>query len=166
MDLKYCPVCASPLQHRAVGGRGRLVCGDDGCDYVFWDNPAPVVAAIVEHEGEIVLARNVGWPEKMFGLVSGYLEQGESPDEAILREIEEEIGLDGEIESFVGYYTFAEANQIIFVYHVKGRGQIVVDETELAAVTRVRPEKLQPWPRGTGPAVRDWLRAQGYTHLD
>ena len=51
----------------------RPTCLAEGCGFVLWDNPVPVVAALVELEGRIVLARNVAWPENAFGLVTGWL---------------------------------------------------------------------------------------------
>ena len=58
------------------------------CDYVFWNNPTPVVAAIIELNDTIILVRNKGWPEKMYGLITGFLEKGEPPEAGILRELE------------------------------------------------------------------------------
>lgn len=123
---------------------------------MHYDNPTPVVAAIVEHEGDVILVRNKGWPEKWFGLVTGFLERGETPEAGVLRELKEELGLDGQIVSFVGHYSFDQMNQLIIAYHVKASGEIVVGE-ELAGFKRVSPEKLRPWPFGTGQAVADWL---------
>ncbi|TMA12584.1 MAG: hypothetical protein E6J84_12895 [Deltaproteobacteria bacterium] len=51
-------------------------------------------------------------------------------------------------------------NQIILAYHVRGHGEIVVGD-EIAGVKAVPPDKLRPWPLGTGQAVRDWLEARG-----
>ena len=76
--MKFCPECGSDLAEREIDGMARLACTSPECPYVFWDNPVPVVAAIVEHSGEVILVRNAGWPEKMFGLVSGFLEKGET----------------------------------------------------------------------------------------
>jgi NADH pyrophosphatase NudC (nudix superfamily) len=123
---------------------------------VHWDNPTPVVAAIVELDGSVVLARKPGWPEKMYGLIAGFLEKGETPEASILREVKEELGLEGEIVEFVGYYSFTQRNQLILVFHVQAQGEALVGE-ELAAIKLVPPDKLRPWPIGTGPAVRDWL---------
>jgi NADH pyrophosphatase NudC (nudix superfamily) len=116
----------------------------------------PVVAAIVEVDGAVILARNKRWPEKMYGLVTGFLESGETPDEAVLREVREELGLDATVAHFVGNYAFFEMNQLIVAYHVPARGDIVLG-AELADIKRVPVERLKPWTIGTGPAVRDWL---------
>jgi len=144
------------LIEKEIDGKLRKACRSEGCTYVFWDNPIPVVAAIVEHEGNVVLVRNKGWPEKMFGLVSGFLEKGESPSEAVLREVREELGLEGKIEDFIGLYPFFEMNQLILAFHVSAGGRISLGE-ELEEFRRVEPMRLRPWPFGTGPAVRDWL---------
>lgn len=155
-SFQFCPKCAKPLVDRSDEGRTRRACDSAECGFVHYDNPTPVVAAIVEHEGDVILVRNKGWPEKWFGLVTGFLERGETPEAGVLRELKEELGLDGQIVSFVGHYSFDQMNQLIIAYHVKASGEIVVGE-ELAGFKRVSPEKLRPWPFGTGQAVADWL---------
>lgn len=157
--MKFCPQCGCELTLSEVDGRERLKCTSASCAYVYWDNPTPVVAAIVEIDGSIVLARKAEWPEKMFGLVTGFLEKGETPEACLLREVKEELGLEGEIVSFVGCYSFFEMNQLILAYHVQTQGEPVVSE-ELAQIKLVSPDKLRPWSIGTGPAVRDWLEAR------
>lgn len=74
-------------------GRDRRTCAS--CGWIFYNNPTPVVAAVVEHKessnqeeaAQIVLVQNIGWPSHFFGLVTGFLEQGEDPDEGVLREV-------------------------------------------------------------------------------
>jgi len=127
---------------------------------VYWNNPTPVVAAIVELDGLVVLARNKKWTNpKMFGLIAGFLEEGETPEAGTLREVREELGLEGEIAGFVGYYSFFRMNQLILAFHVLARGAISLGP-ELAEAKLIHPDKLRPWPIGTGPAVRDWLAAR------
>jgi NAD+ diphosphatase len=156
-ELKFCPRCAGPLSAKSDGGRERLACA--ACGHVLYGNPLPVVAAIAEHEGKVLLVRNKGWPEKMFGLVTGFLEAGEAPEAAVLRELKEELGLDGEVVSLVGVYAFEMRNELIIAYHVRARGQIVVGE-ELEGFKAIDPDKLRPWEFGTGLAVQAWLQAR------
>ena len=156
MPARFCPQCGTPLQTVEIDGRSRQRCGATDCNYIHWDNPIPVVAAIVELDGTVVLARNTNWPENMFGLITGFLEKGETPDEAVRREVEEELGLQVDAVHFVGNYPFFEMNQLLVAYHVAARGEIALGE-ELAAIKRIPVERLKPWTIGTGPAVRDWL---------
>ncbi len=152
--MKLCPECGKDLETAEVDGRQRLRCGS--CGFVHWDNPVPVVAAIVEHEGDVILVRSKGWPEKMFGLVTGFLEKGETTEQGVLREVREELGLEAEIVSFIGLYPFHEMNQLIIAYHLTARGAITLGN-ELDGMKRIPPERLRPWPMGTGQAVADWL---------
>jgi NAD+ diphosphatase len=154
MPYKFCPQCATPLVTAEVDGSSRLKC--PSCNFVHWDNPVPVVAAIVEHEGKVILTRSKGWPEKWLGIVAGFLETGETPETGVLREVREELGLEGEIVSFVGHYPFKLRNQIIFTYHVRAQGEIRLGE-ELESIKALPPEEVRPWDLGTGPALKDWL---------
>jgi NAD+ diphosphatase len=155
--FKFCPTCGSLLEKSLLNDRERLVCSVR-CGYVHWDNPIPVVAAIVEYDNDtVILIQNKGWPADWFGIVSGFLEKGETPDEAILREVKEELGLEAEMVENLGVYSFLQRNELIIAYHVKATGEIKMDEEELQAFKIVPIQKLRPWPFGTGVAVKEWL---------
>jgi NAD+ diphosphatase len=155
-EFQYCPLCGKVLTKKQVDGKERLCCPADACGYVWWDNPLPVVAAIIEKDGNIILARNKQWPEKIFGLITGFLEKDETPEAAVIREVKEELGLDAEIRELIGIYSFADRNQLIIAYYLTVGGEIRLGD-ELAEIKMIPPQKLRPWPFGTGLAVRDWL---------
>ncbi len=157
--MRYCPRCAQGLMELPLAGRQRQVCPDMQCGFVHWDNPLPVVAAIIEHEdsgGKILLARNRAWDFEFFALITGFLERDESPEEGVAREVKEEVGLDTISTHLVGVYDFRRKNELIIAYHVKARGEIVLNE-ELCDYRLMVPEDIVPWDAGTGHAVRDWL---------
>lgn len=156
-EWRHCPRCGGTLQRSMLAGLSRLACAEDACGFVHWDNPVPVVAALVEHEGMIVLARNHAWPEKLFGLVTGFLERDEDPRHAVVREVKEELDLDATDVGLIGAYPFPRNHEVIIAYHVVAHGTIRLNE-ELAEYRRIAPDKLRDWDYGTGLAVRDWLR--------
>ena len=160
MLVQFCPCCAQPLQATEISGHPRPACQTADCGYVYWDNPIPVVAAIVEYDGVIILGRNQGWPEKQYGLITGFLERGETPEQAVQREVREELALETVTLTWVGHYSFFEMNQLLLVYHLTAQGEIILG-AELAGIKRVPIERLKPWAMGTGPAVRDWLARRG-----
>jgi ADP-ribose pyrophosphatase YjhB (NUDIX family) len=82
---------------------------------VFWGNPIPVVAAVVRYAGGVLLARNRQHPPDCFSLITGFLERGETPDEGVLREVREELGLDGRLNGLLGYYSLLEKNELTLV---------------------------------------------------
>ncbi len=157
MNYTYCPQCCCGLVKKEVDGKDRVSCINAECDFVLWNNPVPVVAAIIEHEDKILFARNSAWEEDKFALIAGYLEEGETPETAIIREIKEEINLDGEIVSFCGHYNFKQKNQLLIIFHVKATGAVKLSP-EIAEVKHFTKDQITPWDIGTGPAVADWLK--------
>ena len=166
-QFNFCPSCATPLQLLSKledgGEKLRLRCS--GCDWTHWNNPTPVLAAIVEcsdKDGLVLLARNAAWPGRMFALITGFMEAGETPEEGIAREIKEETDLDVDSLKLVGVYDFQRMNQIIVAYHAVAHGEVTLSP-ELAEYRLYRPEDIKCWRAGTGYAVADWLTARGVT---
>ncbi len=131
-------------------------------DFVLWNNPTPVLAAVAHRNEEVVLVQSIGWPTHWFSLITGFMEAGESPEEGIAREVKEEIGLDCTVGSLLGIYEFIQMNQIIIAYDVfLSQGEIKLDKEELVDFKLVSSSDLRPWPSGTGQAVKKWLHQRG-----
>jgi NAD+ diphosphatase len=166
MSFKFCPQCATvlaPIEQVEDGGpKTRLRC--TACDFTHWNNPTPVLAAVVEcvdRAGQLLLARNAAWTHRMFALITGFMEAGETPQEGVAREVTEETGLTVDAVSLIGVYDFQRMNQVIIAYHAQARGEIVLSP-ELAEYKLFAPPDVRCWPAGTGYALADWLRAQGH----
>lgn len=157
---RYCPKCAAPLVAAVLGERDRLTC--PAGHWTHWDNPLPVLAALVEYEGKILLARNAAWPEKTFSLITGFMERDETPEAGVARELKEETNLDTAAVALIGVYEFMRKNELIIAYHVRARGEVRLSE-ELLEYRLIAPEKLRAWRTGTGFAMADWLRGRGYS---
>jgi NAD+ diphosphatase len=141
------------------GEKTRLRC--PACDYTHWNNPTPVLAAVIEYEGKVLLARNAAWPGKMFALITGFMEAGETPEGGIEREIKEETALDTQSLKLIGVYDFQRMNQIIIAYHAVCSGQVSLSP-ELVDYRLYELDQLKCWPAGTGYALADWLRSRGH----
>jgi NAD+ diphosphatase len=164
---RFCCDCATPLaditQLEDGGLKQRLRC--PACGWTHWNNPTPVLAAVVEcvdRDGQVLLARNAAWPGRMFALITGFMEAGETPEQGIAREVLEETSLHTEATSLIGVYDFQRMNQLIVAYHVQARGDVVLSP-ELAEYKLFAPADLRCWRAGTGYALADWLRARGHT---
>ena len=157
---KFCQECGTPVTRAMRGGRERAVCPN--CDFTYWDNPTPVVAAVIEYQDAVVLVRSIGWPAHFYGLVTGFLEKGEMPEQGVVREVKEEVGLEVKSVNYIGMYPFYRMNQLLIAYHIEAEGTITLDTTELEDYKVVPLEKVRPWPAGTGYALNDWLKTKGY----
>jgi len=161
--MNFCPTCGARLTKRPIDGTERDACAEP-CGFVHWNNPTPVVAALVRVDDRIVLARNASWPAGFFSLISGFLEAGEAPDDAIARETLEELGLVSERVDFIGHYPFAQMNQIILAYVVDARGTPTPND-ELAEVRSLSMDEFEAFdfgPLRLGAWVRrDWFARRG-----
>jgi NADH pyrophosphatase NudC (nudix superfamily) len=160
---KFCPQCATPLawitQQEDSGDKERLRCA--ACGWTHWNNPTPVLAAVVQYQDRILLARNAAWTHKMYALITGFMEAGEKPEEGIAREIAEETNLRATALELIGVYDFQRMNQVIIAYHAVCEGEVRLSP-ELVDYRLFGYEQVRCWPAGTGHALADWLRSRGY----
>ncbi|MFY9513425.1 MAG: NUDIX domain-containing protein [Rubrivivax sp.] len=165
-EVRFCTHCATALQllssEEDGGPKARLRC--PACGWTHWNNPVPVLAAVVEcadRDGRVLLARNAAWPGRMFALITGFMEAGETPEEGIAREIAEETALQVDALQLIGVYGFQRMNQLIVAYHAVAHGEVRLSP-ELAEYKLFAPADVRCWRAGTGYALADWLRSRGH----
>lgn len=162
-EYRFCPQCATPLawiaQLEDGGEKERLRC--PACGWTHWNNPTPVLAAVVQYQDRILLARNAAWTHKMFALITGFMEAGETPRDGIAREITEETSLRATSLELIGVYDFQRMNQVIIAYHAVCEGEVKLSP-ELAEWRLFAYDQVRCWPAGTGYALADWLRSRGH----
>ena len=165
-EPRFCLNCGTGLTLQMAeedgGPKERLRCA--ACNWTHWNNPTPVLAAVIEcsdRGGQILLARNAAWPGRMFALITGFMEAGETPQEGITREIGEETSLEVQALTLIGVYDFQRMNQIIIAYHAVARGEVRLSP-ELAEHKLMQPQDIRCWRAGTGYAMADWLRSRGH----
>jgi 8-oxo-dGTP diphosphatase len=96
MRYKYCPKCGGTLRLNDNQDIARPVCTE--CGFVFYQNPAVGVAAIVIREKKILLGKRNGTYKGQWCIPCGYVEWEEDVYDAARREFEEETGLQVQIE--------------------------------------------------------------------
>ncbi|HEY3294292.1 MAG TPA: NUDIX domain-containing protein [bacterium] len=89
---RFCSRCGGSLVQQQRDGRSRPVCPD--CGHVVYLNPVPSVAAILFREGRVLLVkRNIEPGIGLWCLPGGFIETGETTEQAVVREVQEETGL-------------------------------------------------------------------------
>lgn len=116
-QYKHCPHCRSPLAEREIDEKKRLACTH--CQFVYWNNPLPVAAAVIPHaKGGIVLVKRGVEPKKgMWCLPAGFMEVGETPEQGAARESAEEANVKIEVERLV--HTYAAPAQVLLFFAAK-----------------------------------------------
>lgn len=86
---RFCSVCANAL----VIGRAGHVAHCPQCHADHFPRTDPAVIMLISHGDSILLARQASWPERRYSLIAGFVEPGESLEDAVVREAMEEVGL-------------------------------------------------------------------------
>jgi len=97
-----CHFCGSPLTRKHVEGANRLFC--TRCNEPIYENPVPATCLVLtDADDRLLLVKRSVDPKKGFWcLPGGFMELGETPEKAALRELEEETGLTGRIRMLLG----------------------------------------------------------------
>lgn len=97
-----CHFCGTQLQTRLIDGYRRLYCKK--CDLPIYENPVPASCLVVlNHSRDLLLVlRNIEPKMGYWCLPGGFMELGETPEQAALRELKEETGLSAKVESLLG----------------------------------------------------------------
>ncbi len=85
---RFCGVCGSPNLLRSAGH--RMVCSNEECARQSFPRIDPAIIVLVTHGDACLLGRNPRWPQKRFSTLAGFVEPGESLEDAVVREVYEE----------------------------------------------------------------------------
>lgn len=85
----FCGICGSPNQLRSAGH--RLVCSNEECARESFPRIDPAIIVLVTHGDSCLLGRNAKWRPKHFSTLAGFVEPGESLEDAVVREVYEEV---------------------------------------------------------------------------
>jgi 8-oxo-dGTP diphosphatase len=120
-DFVYCPYCATPLTDLRLGTHLRSVC--PACHYIHFPDPKVAVIGRIEQDGSVLLVRRGVNPAKgLWALPGGYMDAGELPVAALIRELHEELAIDVMVHELLAIYpmvnTQAASQGIVLTYRV------------------------------------------------
>jgi NAD+ diphosphatase len=106
MNFNYCPECGEKLSERDFGEEG-FVKFCDTCDRPYYDSPASCILVLIINENkQILLLKQNYISQTHWGVVSGYVQNGETIEETVIREVQEETGQQVEKMQYVESYYF------------------------------------------------------------
>ncbi len=126
----HCPRCGSPTDPFAAGHARR--CPVDASEHFPRVDPAMIVL-VTDADDRALLARNALWPERRVSILAGFVEAGESAEEAVAREVQEETGITVRAVTYLGSQPWPMPQSLMLGFRAAAtRTQIMVDAEEIA----------------------------------
>jgi len=140
LNFKYCGRCGRKTERK--DDEHVRICSN--CSLMSYPRISPATIIAVVKENQILLARGVNFPnKKMFSVLAGFVEPGETLEECVEREVFEETGI---IVKNIHYFKsqswpFPDSLMIGFIAEYKS-GEIVIDKKEIEEAAWFSPDKL------------------------
>ncbi len=118
-----------------------------GCGFVMFPRISPAIIVLVERGEKVLLARANRFPGRFYSVLAGFVEPGETLEEAVAREIREEVGIEVKDIRYFGSqpWPFPDSLMIAFTAAYAG-GEIKIDEEEIVDAGWFEPESFPDIP--------------------
>lgn len=114
----YCPLCGTSLSEKEIHHIQRLYCPK--CHYVHYQQPNLVALVVIEYDDKLLLLKRNREPAKgLWNFCGGYVEYGETVQEAAIREAKEEANIEIQLEKLIGIYGGEEGSNIVAAYQAQ-----------------------------------------------
>lgn len=128
---RYCGVCGSG--NKPVSGGFIMECSGADCGTRSFPRLDPAIIVLTSHEDRCLLGRQVGWPEGRYSTIAGFVEPGESLEDAVAREVLEETNIRVINSRYLGSQPWPFPNAIMLGFHADGAStDIRLNDGELA----------------------------------
>jgi NAD+ diphosphatase len=125
---QYCGACGGPTELSETD-RSRI-CPD--CRIPQFPRVSPAMIVAVERDSEILLARSPHFPAGIYSVLAGFVEPGESAEEAVEREVMEESGLQVRDVRYFGSQPWPFPNSLMLGFTAQyDSGEIVLEDDEI-----------------------------------
>jgi NAD+ diphosphatase len=127
----HCPRCGALTQPIAAGNAQR--CPNDGSEHFPRIDPA-VIMLVTDPDDRCLLARNRRWPERRVSILAGFVEPGESAEQAVTREVKEETAISAGRVRYVGSQPWPMPQSLMLGFRAEATGDldVQVDDEEIA----------------------------------
>jgi NAD+ diphosphatase len=129
--FRHCPKCGAVTEPISAGHARR--CPVDGSEHFPRVDPA-VIMLVTDPADRCLLARNAQWPPRRVSILAGFVEAGESAEQAVAREVREETGISVTQIRYVGSQPWPMPQSLMLGFRAVAAGvqQIRVDTVEIA----------------------------------
>ena len=155
--INFCSQCGTSVEQKIPQGEDRLRAVCPACHTIHYQNPKIVAGCIPEWEGQILLCRRAIEPRVGFWTFpAGFMEMGESTEEAAARETLEEAKADVRITALYAVYSLEHVDQVYTIYRGKLRQREFGAGEESLEVQLISLDDI-PWDHLAFPVIHEAL---------
>ena len=144
MRYTYCPHCGTRLSSREIGDEG-LIPYCEKCNIPLWDSfTTSVIVAVVNEFDEVALLRQGYVSSDTYVCVAGIMKLGESAENAVIREVKEEIGQKVESIEYIGSYPYEKKEMLMLGYKATVKKQELKLSGEVDSAEWVKFDEALP----------------------
>ncbi len=156
---RYCSRCGSPMGTRAAERAKEC----PRCGLLAFPRLSPAVIVLVERDKELLLARPYHFSPGMYSVIAGFVEPGETLEEAVVREVREEVGIAIKDVKYFGNQPWPFPNSLMLGFTASyAGGEISLDDTEIEDARWFTADNLPALPGKISIARKliDWFLAK------
>lgn len=146
----HCGVCGSPTEPRQAGH--TLRCTSSACGADFFPRIDPAVIVIVHDGRQALLGRQASWPKGRYSALAGFVEPGESLEDAVVREVAEETGIRVSESHYFASQPWPFPGSIMVGFHADAQHGAVRLDDELEDARWFSAEEIAASPAALLPA--------------
>jgi len=141
---RFCANCGRRTKVARSGWARFCVKDEGGCGTEHYPRTDPVVIMLAEHEDHVLVGRNINMPPRFFSALAGFLEVGESIEDAVARELFEEAGVIVTEVRYLASQPWPIPSQLMIGCIAKVRDKTIrLDEKELAEAIWVDRDQVR-----------------------
>lgn len=142
-EHQFCGRCGQPTIVSSIDNARTC----HNCNKQFFPRISPCVIVVITRDDHCLLARNAAWERHYFSALAGFIEPGETVEQALHREVMEEVGIEVDNLQYFGSQPWPFPGQLMLGFHAAYKaGSIKIDQQEIVEANWWHYQNLPPCP--------------------
>lgn len=142
----FCGLCGSPTK-KLNHFHDQFVKECIECNHLFYPRISPCIITLITNGNSILLARSPHFPKGVYSLIAGFIEPGETAEEAVVREVKEEVGVNVDTIEYCSNQAWPFPHSLMIGFRAKfTSGEIVIDNREIIDAKWFTKDAMPVWP--------------------
>lgn len=153
---KFCGCCGSSMN--LLSHEIAMKCSN--CGHLVYPRISPAIIVAVIKENQLLLARSKRFPPNRYSVIAGFVEPGETIEQCVKRELQEEVGIEVEEIKYFGSQPWSFPDSLMVAFTAKAiTAKITIDNNEIVAADWFTPHNLPDLPDkpSVGRQLIDWF---------